>query len=320
MLDDLSTDSSQTAIAPVPQHLRGIPRRSGSAPNDRPDRGYRAGRTGRRCVALVDARFWWWLKDAEEGGSNAIPEDLHEELTAMAQEAGAESLVRTYWYTDDPRSLRTPSVMVRPVPSNATDGGVSMLRQMARDLSEIASRHGADRVLIISDDERLLLAVDQAQLSGLEVDMVVDEASQDLQALKEDDPSWLRLLQQADRLVVMGSWAGKRAGGSRDRGQGTLTGRAFQERRTEPSEEARAVIESSITQWWQEESPIQREQWSQEVQGARGIPQELDRQLLLRISRLLGQALSPAEKTTMRQRVRDVLLAPAAHETPPATN
>jgi hypothetical protein len=77
-----------------------------------------------------------------------------------------------------------------------------------------------------------------------------------------------------------------------------------------PSAEASGIIEDEILRWWDDGAPEQRDVWRQEVQAARGIPQELDRQLLLRISRRLGQALSPAEKSAMRHQVRQQVLGP----------
>ncbi|MFM8509246.1 MAG: hypothetical protein ACKOCU_02835, partial [Betaproteobacteria bacterium] len=77
-----------------------------------------------------------------------------------------------------------------------------------------------------------------------------------------------------------------------------------------PSAEASGIIEDEVLRWWDDEASEQREHWRLEVQAARGIPQELDRQLLLRISRRLGQALSPAEKSAMRHQVRQQVLGP----------
>ena len=78
----------------------------------------------------------------------------------------------------------------------------------------------------------------------------------------------------------------------------------MREGRLNASDEAVELIESEITQWWAEEGESTREHWRAEVQSSRGLPQELDRQLLLRVSRRMGQALSPAEKTVMRASVR----------------
>ncbi len=255
-----------------------------------------------RLSALVDARFWSWLHDDEEPGSTRLSAAI-DELQALAQAHGVR-LQRVLWFTDQETEGGVHGAQVRRVPSNSQDRGVTMLRAMARELQGMAEHRAVDRVLLVSDDDRLLLAVDDAQRRGLQVDMLVDPDSQDLKALQDDDPNWASLLQSADRLVVLGS---AESGG---RTQRPRAGQAEPRlRREAPSAEASGIIEDEILTWWDDETPDQREHWRQEVQASRGIPQELDRQLLLRISRRLGQPLSPAEKTAMRHQVRQQVLA-----------
>lgn len=267
-------------------------------------RGVRTGSRDDRQAALVDARFWAWLhdEDAAGAGTEAAREILHE----LVHQHGGR-MVRTLWYSDQDSDRGLPGLQVRRVPSNAQDQGVTMLRAMAQDLAALAEHRAVDRVLIISDDDRLLLAIDEAQRRGLMVDMLVDRESQDLKALSDDEPHWATLLQQADRLLVLGS-PEVRARGFRPRSGGQPEPRV---RREPPSAQASGIIEDEILTWWDDETPDQRDHWRQEVQAARGIPQELDRQLLLRISRRLGQPLSPAEKSAMRQQVREQVLGGA---------
>lgn len=271
-------------------------------------------RTG-RCVALVDARFWAWLKDTTGADLSPVPEGLLEELQGMVHSAGPETLTRILWYTDDTRRNYTPGVSLRMVVGNSTDGGLNMLRQMSSDLSDIARSRGFDRVVIVSDDERLTLSLDQVQMSGVEVDMVIDPDAQDLEALREEDPSWARLLGIADRHLVLGAWRNQRSM-ARDR-YGNNT-RGNREDAAAPSAESAALIDAEIADWWSCEGEPQREHWLKEVQSARGVPQELDRDLLLRISRRLGQALSPAEKSAMRHRIRQTVLGVSSEAAAPA--
>ena len=267
------------------------------------------------CIALIDARFWWWIQDRPDDEVQGLPSDLFDQLQGFLHHAGGPQLQRIYWYTDETVKAAAPGVVLRPVPPQRQDGGVGMLRAMAHDLVQAAQRRSADRVLVVSDDERLLLAVDEAQSHGIAVDMLIDEQAQHTGRLQEDDPSWSRLLTCADRQVVWG------AAGARVSAAGTVHGLgsapAYREPRSQrdarefrhgPSPEAAQIIDGEIDAWWQEESDVQRDHWRLEVQAARGIPQELDRQLLLRVSRRLGQALSPAEKTTMRLQVRQRVL------------
>lgn len=255
-----------------------------------------------RHVALVDARFWNWLQDEDQAGDGAAG-SVHaaqDELQRVVQHQGSR-LVRTLWFTDQDFDGAVPGLQVRRVPSNAQDRGVTMLRAMAQDLLALAEHGSVDRVLVVSDDDRLLLAVDEAQRRGLQVDMLVDGESQDLKALREEDPNWASLLLSADRLVVLG---GGETTSRAPRQRNTAMMGESRPRREAPSAEASGIIEDEILTWWDDETPDQRDHWRQEIQAARGIPQELDRQLLLRISRRLGQPLSPAEKSMMRQQVR----------------
>jgi hypothetical protein len=255
-----------------------------------------------RVAVLVDARFWAWLNDQDGEGDQAAA--AVEALQTLLASNGAR-LVRTLWFSDQDGTAHGPGLQHRRVPSNAQDQGVTMLRAMAQELNTLAQRRAVDRVLLVSDDDRLLLAVDQAQSCGLMVDMLVDGESQDLQALRTDEPGWASLLMQADRLLVLGSQD------ARVRAHRPRTGHGEPRPRHEPpSAEASGIIEDEVLRWWDDEAPEQREHWRLEVQAARGIPQELDRQLLLRISRRLGQALSPAEKSAMRHQVRQQVLGP----------
>lgn len=255
-----------------------------------------------RVVALVDARFWWWLQDASQEESKGIPAHLHEELESLLRRPESTcSLVRVLWFTDEtPPPRHVPGIAVRQVPSNSQDGGVAMLRGMAQELAQLAARGSVERVLLASDDERLLLAVDDAQRSGLAIDMIIDEAARDELQLREEDPQWARLLMLADRQIVLGSMPGARAGSPRAR---ALPGGSH-EHRAMPDPEALAILSQEVTAWWTEESADDRAHWRIEIQNARGIPQELDRLLLQRTSRRLGHPLSPGEKNAMRSMAR----------------
>ena len=249
-----------------------------------------------RQAVLVDARFWSWLHD-DDGAPAGNPQAAQDALHALLTQTGSR-LVRTLWFTDQDGETAVPGLQFRRVPSNAQDRGVTMLRAMAQDLLAMAERRAVERVLLVTDDDRLLLAVDEAQRHGLQIDMLVDADSQDLKALRDEDPNWASLLQSADRLVPLEVHS---RGAGRPRGPMSAEHR---QRREPPSAEASGIIEDEVLNWWDDETPDQRDHWRQEMQTARGVPQELDRQLLLRISRRLGHPLSPSEKAMMRQQVR----------------
>lgn len=272
-----------------------------------PARSPRGPTHAERMVALVDARFWAWMND-DDAAMPRGAEGAQEALQQWAHQHGIR-LMRTVWYSDQDSGRSAPGLQARRVPSNAQDRGVAMLRAMAQDLVATAEHRAVDRVLLVSDDDRLLLAVDEAQRRGLMVDMLVDAESQDLKALQDDEPNWASLLQLADRLVVLGGTD------LVARSQRPRSGQPDSRMRHEPpSAEASGIIEDEILTWWDDETPDQRDHWRQEVQASRGIPQELDRQLLLRISRRLGQALSPAEKSAMRQQVRQQVMGGSGNE------
>ena len=128
-------------------------------PAFRPAR-HQAGPAERQAV-LVDARFWAWLNDEEsDRDRTAEAQQAFHDLVA----AHGARLVRTLWYSDQDAEGQGPGVQHRRVPSNAQDQGVSMLRAMAHDLQAMALHRAVDRVLLVSDDDRLLLAVDGDQV------------------------------------------------------------------------------------------------------------------------------------------------------------
>jgi hypothetical protein len=55
-----------------------------------------------------------------------------------------------------------------------------------------------------------------------------------------------------------------------------------------------------------------REDLREELQNSRGVPQEVDRQLLLAARRVLERALSFHEKKMLREMVREVVLGGSA--------
>ena len=72
-----------------------------------------------------------------------------------------------------------------------------------------------------------------------------------------------------------------------------------------------ASILAQIDQWWSEEPEDQRDELRDELRQSRSIPQELDRQLLLRVSRELGRPLSWPDKKVMREGLRRTVLGEA---------
>ena len=93
--------------------------------------------------------------------------------------------------------------IVRRVLSHDEDGGVSLLKSIGQDLSRLAEHRACGHVLLASDDERLLTVIDNAQLTGMSVHILADDAARNMPKLHQTDPGWGRLLSQADRRVVV---------------------------------------------------------------------------------------------------------------------
>lgn len=259
-----------------------------------------------RAVALVDARFLSWLFESS-GDSAAMPVStgthLMRQLDAAARQAGLElDFLRAYWYTDQAPAAPVDDVLQRHVLDTDADGGYSLVRAISADLEQLAQHRAVEHVVLLSDDERLLAAVDAAQLCGLGVHMVVDEAGADHERLLRDDPVWARLLAQADRRIVL-SLAVKE-------GLAAVAAQSSSYRENSSADQSamQAQIMADLQTWWAEEPETQRIDLQDELQFSRNIPQEVDRQLLLRLSRVLGHPLTWPEKKIMREGVRRIVL------------
>ena len=79
----------------------------------------------------------------------------------------------------------------------------------------------------------------------------------------------------------------------------------------EDVEELRKSMHEVITAWWADEPEDLREDLRDALQISRGIPQEVDRQLLLRMRQRLARALSLPEKKMLRETLRTVVSEPS---------
>jgi hypothetical protein len=256
-----------------------------------------------RCVALVDARFLNWLTQGTDDRAGTHPVSpvvgMLATLAASLRQAGLEvDVVRAYWYTDQAQAQPVDDVVLRSVLDPDADGGMSLMRALGGDLVQLATNQAAEHILVVSDDERLLAAVDQAQLHGVAVHLLIDDAGNDFEKLQRDDPSWARLLAQADRRVLMLSPGGAAVAPLRETRDDFAPNTADSE----------ANICKELQLWWDEEPETQRIDLQDELRHSRSIPQEVDRQLLLRLSRNLGHPLSWPEKKVMRESVRRIVL------------
>ena len=151
---------------------------------------------------------------------------------------------------------------------------------------QLAEHRACAHVLLAADDDRLLGAVDAAQLRGLQVHMLVDDSAADLSALAKSDAAWAGLLRQADRRIRL-------HGASK------------------PAREVELMspqgIQVEVLDWWDSVPDADREELTEQLPRHRGLPQEADRQLLLRLSQRLGRPLELAERKIMRDTARCLL-------------
>jgi len=255
-----------------------------------------------RCIALVDARYLVWL--AQHTQTNSKQDTVNRQgmaqfLAEALSNAGLDlDIRRIYWYTEESESMDVDGQIVRKVLSHDLDGGISLLKSMGQDLSRLADSKACDHVLLASDDERLLTAIDNVQLTGLSVHILADDTARNMGKLHQTDPGWGRLLSQADRRIVV---------------QAKTLAEILQ---GAPAKEANAVAEDPevvrqsmtevIVSWWDDEPEDKREELRDELHINRGIPQEVDRQLLLRMRHRLTRALSLQEKKMLREIFRAV--------------
>lgn len=269
-----------------------------------------------RCVALVDARFMGWLSEpnAQADAAAVLPTAalLRRLQASLAQSGLSVELCRVYWYSDSPMGQPVDDLLHRAVTDPGVDGGLSIARALSADLTRLAQHQATEHVLLATDDERLWTAVDDAQLHGLGVHLLCDDGARDFTRLQREDPSWARLLAQADRRV---SWAAETASDSGGQAGLSALDRADRQARYERpdrSERVDADMESQIlahiARWWADEPETLRHDLRDELQQARSIPQEVDRQLLLMLSRELAHPLSWPEKKIMREGVRRIVL------------
>ncbi len=252
------------------------------------------------CVALIDDRFIAWLmqRECDPGQEPAVNRKPLARVLGRIVGDGAMpvSLKRIYWYTDRPDNLLVDDQVVRAV--SGSDEAPAW-HAIERDLSRIAQSRSYESVLIVCDDERILRAVDEAQLSGLSVLMLSDDALLDFAELKAEEPQWANLLAQADRRVVVRPEDLLELHSAE--GLGTPNGRSVEETSESPS-----TIEEVVRGWWDSQTEQSRQDLRSALSVSSGIPQEIDRELLLQSRERFVRPLSLSEKRQMRDCLRGI--------------
>ncbi|MFM8767338.1 MAG: hypothetical protein ACKOD9_06055 [Rubrivivax sp.] len=317
------------------------------APPRRPSRARRE-----RCVALVDAKYLAWLADQDDTAGPRL-DRMRACLEASLEAQGLPGEIsRVYWYSTERPDRAVHGIVHRWVASESADAGASLTLAMARDLMGLADSPGCDRAVLVTDDDRLLPVVDAVQLQGVSVCLVGDESAEDLDSLAKSDAAWSALLRQADdRCIMRGQdlaravWGDgvvmiERSGASvaregremREPREGRDWGprpsnaepRTGRSRPMGPSPEElqsmREALQPMVSTWWDDLPVEDRQELEAELPTSRGLPQEADRHLLLRLSQQLGRPLTPSEKKLMRELARDTALGPQSAAGAPSSN
>jgi len=123
-------------------------------------------------------------------------------------------------------------------------------------------------------------------------------------------------LSQADRRIILHPQAARdltsgKAPGNVQSGPANANASAANAPPAAPAvdiESIRPKFEEVVKTWWAEEPEDLREDLREELQASRGIPQEIDRHLLLQVRKTLERTLSFPEKKVLRELIRNTVL------------
>jgi hypothetical protein len=269
-----------------------------------PRKEHAQARTG-RCIALIDSNYMAWLLK-QSTDSDAEPETYNRQaliptLVQTLKQAGLGlDVQRVYWYTDNPDSQFPADQIVRVLDVTGGEPSEVAFSAMSADIARLSERKACEHLLIASDDDRLTASIDEAQLHGLNVYLLADESARHMDQLINEDPAWCRLLAQADRRVLLLAQAAKELTAQP---RAAATPAAPQD-----PELVRGRLQEVVDGWWDDEPEDLREDLRDELRGSHGIPQEVDRHMLLRVRRALDRPLSFPEKKILREMVRNKVL------------
>ena len=267
------------------------------------------GQQGRQghCIALVDSHYLTWLLKqgaTEETGIEGLQRQMLPAVlgSALKQAHLSADIRRIYWYGEVNDHQYPNDQVARWL---GGEGSEEVFHALSADIRRLAERQACDHLLIASDDERLRAVMDEAQLYGLSVYLLADESARHMDQLEQEDPAWCQLLAQADRRVFLHPMALKDLTQVRTPHVATPAN----------LDQSRAKMQEVVDAWWDEEPEDLREDLRDDLAGTQGIPQDVDRHLLLRVRRVLDRPLNFAEKKLLREIVRNkVLGGPAVAE------
>lgn len=248
------------------------------------------------AVAFVDMRYLRWLCGLD--GRDVAPVSRAQVnavvLNALDQSNLNAHLLRSYCYADHDDKATFDDQTLRLLPQADTDGELAMVRQMSADLMAVAQGARPDVIVIASDDQRLIHTIDVLKLQGIKVCLLADERAKALARLQQNDPEWARLLREADRrLVVQAQDLAHALSAGAQAGQQTVQ---------------EDVLQAVVNEWWSG-LPLDEQDWlREELPALRGVPPELDRELLRRTKMAIHRSLNEHEKRLLREQARRVAL------------
>ena len=254
------------------------------------------------AVALIDQKYLHWLLGLTPESDPVHRYALAPVLSGVLEQVGLSAEVqRVYWYTDTRDDALPQGLIQRLVSARDTDGGASARAALTADLKALSERKAYRHIVLATDDQSLVSLINEAQLFGVSVHILADEASRNLEQLRKDDPEWADLLCQADSRLLLNEHA------IRDLSQPRF-GKGVRQVPSEDIESIRPILAEVVQAWWSEEPEDLREDLREELQVSRGIPQEIDRQMLLQVRKALDRTLSFQEKKLLRDMVRATVL------------
>lgn len=306
------------------------------SPSNREAGSSRRGPARPAVIALIDAEFWRWWQDTPQ----ATPE---RDVLISARQAIRDALTQTrdgmhlqrLLWVSETRVTGLDDARAVAVPSANADEGWPLVRALSQALFDVALGGIVHTVLLATDDDRLLPAIDEVQRRGLRVLMLQGDE-------RKLSDEWRRLLASADRCLQVGEGRTARlrrhdrsdsdrpdrperhrAGTSSPERSERWEGSARTERSEDlplepPSAEAQHLLEEAATQWWSGLDDAERQALREGLPQSRGLPRDLDRQLLIAAARGLDRQLSVPEKHALRAAARamagqGVELLPADH-------
>lgn len=249
-----------------------------------------------QAVAFVDMRYLRWLCGLD--GRDAAPVSRAQVntvvLNALDQANLNAQLLRSYCYADHDDKATFDDQTLRLLPQADTDGELAMVRQMSADLMAVSQGAQPDVIVIASDDQRLIHTIDVLKLQGIKVCLLADERVKAMPRLQQHDPEWARLLREADRrLVVQAQDLAHALSAGAQAGQQTVH---------------EDVLQAVVNEWWSG-LPLDEQDWlREELPALRGVPPELDRELLRRTKMAIHRSLNEHEKRLLREQARRVAL------------